>query len=477
MLTLHLENQIHHLIQPMKDIKCPNCGTTFHVDDTLYAAILEQIRTSEFNKEIERRMAEVREQFKTKEETVRTLAERAFEQRLSDKNLEMSQLQNEVTRLKGVIAGFDATMKSEISAIEAAQAKMLFEAVSSKDKVISELQGQIASSEEAHKVAILEERNALADNVREMEKKIIELELKLKADRLAAENRENQLREHHQLQLRDMNSEIDRLKDFKLRLSTKMVGETLEQHCSILFDQARSMGMYPDARFEKDNTAVEHSKGDFIFRDYIDGCEYVSIMFEMKNEMDATATKHRNDDFLEKLDKDRQRKGCEYAVLVSMLEQDNEMYNAGIVDKSYRYPKMIVIRPQFFLPVLRLICEASKKGFIERRALVQELELARNQTIDFAKFEERINRFRTTFSNNVTTAHKKFMAAYDGIDKIIESLERQIKALRDVKANFEASDQKLLKADEMVGENLTVKKLTHGNPSIRKMIEDAREEN
>ena len=156
MLTLHLENQIHHLIQPIKDIKCPNCGTTFHVDDTLYAAILEQIRTSEFNKEIERRMAEVREQFKTKEETVRTLAERAFEQRLSDKNLEMSQLQNEVTRLKGVIAGFDATMKSEISAIEAAQAKMLFEAVSSKDKVISELQGQIASSEEAHKVAILE---------------------------------------------------------------------------------------------------------------------------------------------------------------------------------------------------------------------------------------------------------------------------------------------------------------------------------
>ncbi|MDE5656435.1 MAG: DUF2130 domain-containing protein, partial [Muribaculaceae bacterium] len=262
-------------------------------------------------------------------------------------------------------------------------------------------------------------------------------------------------------------------RDCKLRLSTKMVGETLSQHCSVQFAQAQSMGLYPDASFDKDNTAVEHSKGDFIFRDYIDGVEYVSVMFEMKNEMDLTATKHRNDDFLEKLDKDRRLKGCEYAVLVSMLEQGNDLYDAGIVDKSHRYPKMIVIRPQFFLPVLRLISEGARKGFQERHALQKELEAARTQSMDFARFEEKLNRFRTQFSNNVAAAHKKFVAATEGIDKTIEALEKQIKALRDIKANFEASEQKLLKANEIADEDLTVKKLTYGNPTIRKMIQDA----
>ena len=259
-----------------------------------------------------------------------------------------------------------------------------------------------------------------------------------------------------------------------MRLSTKMVGETLEQHCSIQFAQAQSMGLYPNATFEKDNTAVEHSKGDFIFRDYIDGVECVSVMFEMKNEMDSTSAKHRNDDFLDKLDKDRQRKNCEYAVLVSMLEQGNELYDAGIVDKSHRYPKMIVIRPQFFLPVLRLISEGARRGFVERNALQKELNAARSQSMDFAKFEDKLNRFRTSFNNNITAAHKKFVAATEGIDKTIDALERQIKALRDIKASFEASEQRLLKANELADEDLTVKKLTYGNPTIRKMIDDAR---
>ena len=211
------------------------------------------------------------------------------------------------------------------------------------------MESQISNSAEAHKVAILEERNSMAADVQQKEKRIIELESKLESDKLAAEKREVQLREQHKLQLQDKEAEIERLRDYRLRLSTKMVGETLEQHCSIKFDEAQSMGLFPNATFVKDNQAVEGTKGDFIFRDYVDGEEYVSIMFEMKNEMDATTTKHRNDDFLEKLDKDRQRKNCEYAVLVSMLEQDNELYNNGIVDKSHRYPKMIVIRPQFFM--------------------------------------------------------------------------------------------------------------------------------
>ena len=350
----------------------------------------------------------------------------------------------------------------------------MFDSLSEKDKRIAELESKIASKDNEHRIAILEERTAGDSKIQRKEQEIVKLQAELKSEKLAAENRENQLRDQHKLQLKDKQDEIDRLKDFKMRLSTKMVGETLEQHCSTQFAQAQSMGLYPDAYFGKDNAVVEHSKGDFIFRDYVDGEEYVSIMFEMKNEVDTTATKHKNDDFLEKLDRDRNLKGCEYAVLVSMLEQGNELYDTGIVDKSYFRPKMIVIRPQFFLPVLRLITEAAKKGFKDRYALQKELAEARSQSMDFAKFEEKINKFRTSFNNNVTAAHKKFVAATEGIDKTIEALEKQIKALRDIKANFEASEQKLLKANELADEDLTVKKLTYGNPNIRKMIEDAK---
>lgn len=422
----------------MKDIRCPNCGTTFQLDDTAYAAILQQVRTAEFESAVSRRVTELRDQFKDKEAVVKANTEKAFEHRLSEKDMEMGRLRNEITRLQGLVAGADAAKRSELSALETAKAKELFAAVSGKDRLIAELQS------------------------------------KINAEQHAADKRESELRRQHQLQLSDKQAEIERLRDFRLRMSTKMVGETLEQHCAILFEQAQCNGLYPDATFEKDNTAVEHTKGDFIFRDYIDGTEYVSIMFEMKNEMDATAVKHRNEDFLDKLDKDRSRKGCEYAVLVSMLEQDSELYNSGIVDKSHRYPKMLVIRPQFFMPVLRLISEGARKGFLERHALVQELEAARNQSIDFSHFEEKLNRFRTAFGKSVTDAHKKFTAATDGIDKVIEALERQIRQLREVKANFEASEQKLLKANDLAEESLTVKKLTYGNPTVRRMIDDAK---
>ena len=454
----------------MKDIKCPKCGTVFQVDESDYAAILAQVR----NEELDRRIEELREQFRVKEQSVKLAAEKTFEGKLSQKDQEVSRLQNEITRLTGVISGYEATKKSELSELENKKTKELFDAVTEKDRLISRLEAEIANKDNEHRVAILKERSNGSVEIQKKQQEIVKLQADIESGRLAAENRENQLREQHKLQLQDKQDEIDRLKDFKMRLSTKMVGETLEQHCSIQFAQAQSMGLYPDATFEKDNTAVEHSKGDFIFRDYIDGVECVSVMFEMKNEMDSTSAKHRNDDFLDKLDKDRQRKNCEYAVLVSMLEQGNELYDAGIVDKSHRYPKMIVIRPQFFLPVLRLISEGARRGFVERNALQKELNAARSQSMDFAKFEDKLNRFRTSFNNNITAAHKKFVAATEGIDKTIDALERQIKALRDIKANFEASEQRLLQANELADEDLTVKKLTYGNPTIRKMIDDAR---
>ncbi|MDE6084534.1 MAG: DUF2130 domain-containing protein [Muribaculaceae bacterium] len=460
----------------MKDITCPKCGTVFQVDESHYAEILSQVRTKEFDNELSRREKELQKQFEIQKESLRLSTEKEFEQQLARKEIEIGELTTKITRLDGVIAGSEANLKSKLSELETRKQEEFYKAIEKKKDEITELEKQLRNKDSEHKLALLEERNRGNEVLQNKENEIVRLKLELDSNRLAAENRESQLREQYKMQLDDKQAEIERLKDFKMRLSTKMVGETLEQHCANLFANAQSLGLYPDALFIKDNTVMDHSKGDFIFRDYIDETEYVSVMFEMKNEMDTTATKHRNDDFLDKLDKDRRKKGCEYAVLVSMLEQDSELYNSGIVDKSYRYPKMLVIRPQFFLPVLRLITEGSRKGFAERESLRRELEAARSHSLDFAKFEDKINRFRTSFNNNVMAAHKKFTAATEGIDKTIEALEKQIKALRDIKANFEASEQKLLKANEIADENLTVKKLTHGNPNIRRLIEEAADE-
>lgn len=459
----------------MKDIECPKCGTTFQVDDSTYESIVAHVRNKVFDQELQKRLDELNERFKSQEETIRLKAEREYEQRLAAIALEQGKLQTEITRLNGMVSGYEADKRSAMARLEAQKSKELFDAIAEKDRRISELEAANSSKDSEHRIKLLEQKNAGEAALQGKIQEITELRAELRSDRLAAEKREAEVREAHKQQLEDKQAEIDRLKDFKLRLSTKMVGETLEQHCATLFAQAQSLGLYPEAEFGKDNTVVEHSKGDFVFRDFVEGQEYVSVMFEMKNEQDATAVKHRNDDFLDKLDRDRRQKGCEYAVLVSMLEQDSELYNGGIVDKSHRYPKMLVIRPQFFLPVLRLITEASRKGFTERFALVQELETARSQSHDFTKFEERINKFRTAFGNSVAAAHKKFTAATEGIDKTIEALEKQIKALRDIKANFEASEQKLLRANEMADEDLTVKKLTHGAPSVRRLIEDSAE--
>lgn len=455
------------------NITCPNCNTTIPIDETAYAALLSQVRTKEFNEEVERRMKEISRQQEVIEESAKLKAEKEFETRLAAKDNEINRLQNDKTRLDGELQNSASKLEAALANLRNEKDSELKEAVAAKEQIISQLKQSLAAQEKETQVKVLEAQKDLNSQLNDKDKKIGELEARMKADQYASQAKELQIKELHKQQLQDKQDEIDRLKDFKLRMSTKMIGETLEQHCFLEFRRAKSYGQFPDATFEKDNTVAEGTKGDFIFRDYVDGKECVSVMFEMKNETDTTATRHKNDHFLEKLHKDREKKGCEFAVLVSMLEQGNELYDGGIVDVSFQYPKMLVIRPQFFLPVLRLISEGARKGFIETRELRAELEIARSESHDLSKFEEKINKFSTDFGKYVSAAQSKYKSAKEGIDKIITNLERQIALLREVKKNFDTSEEKLLKANEYVGEQLTVKKLTHGAPSIRKMIEEA----
>lgn len=443
----------------MKELVCPNCNTTFQVDESTYALILEQVRGKEFNTEVNRRIIELQQQFTDDREKLRLQLEKAHDKTVAAKDKVAMELQAQIDILKAKLDNFETRKTAEI-----------LKCMAQKDKDISILREQLAGKDSEIKIKVMEERNHLNNQIRDKEKDILELQSKLELQESMAVTREMQLKEQQKLLLQSKQEEIDRLKDFKMRLSTKMVGETLEQHCATEFEKARAMGLYPDALFGKDNTVVDGTKGDFIFRDFINGTEYVSVMFEMKNETDSTVGKHRNDDFLQKLDKDRTKKNCEYAVLVSMLEQDNELYNIGMVDKSHLYPKMIVIRPQFFMPVLRLITQASRKGFMEQQVLLQQLAEANSYSADFKQFEKNINRFREDFGKNITAAKAKFAKAYSGIDKAIESMEKQIRTLREIKENFEASEQRLLKSGEIVDERLTVKRLTHGAPEIRKKM-------
>lgn len=443
----------------MKELICPNCNTTFQVDESTYALILDQVRGKEFNAEVSRRAAELKQQLTAEKDKLLLQLEKAHDKTVAEKDKVVMELRAQIDILNARLNSFETQKSADI-----------LKCVAQKDKEINGLKEQLAGKDSEVKIKVMEARNALNVQIRDKEKDILELQSELKVQKSMSQTREMQLKEQQKLLLQSKQDEIDRLKDFKMRLSTKMVGETLEQHCATLFEQARAMGLYPNAQFGKDNTVVEGTKGDFIFRDFINGTEYVSIMFEMKNETDDTVGKHRNDDFLQKLDKDRTKKNCEYAVLVSMLEQDNDLYNTGIVDKSHLYPKMIVIRPQFFMPVLRLITQASSKGFAEQQALLQQLAEANSYSADFKQFEKNINRFREDFGKNLTAAKAKFAKAYSGLDKAIESMEKQIRTLREIKENFEASEQRLLKSGDIVDERLTVKRLTHGAPEIRKKM-------
>ena len=351
-------------------------------------------------------------------------------------------------------------LKAKIESMVQTNALELAGELAKKDKEISELKSTISQSKDACHIAVLEEQQKAQDALKEKENKIVELTGMVNQQKNEAALRENSIKETYEIQLKKKQEEVDYYKDLKTRMSTKMVGETLEIHCSTEFNRMRPL--FPNAYFEKDNDASGGSKGDFIFRDYEDGFEYISIMFEMKNEMDQTATKHKNEDFLKKLDDDRKAKKCEFAVLVSLLEPESELYNTGIVDMSHRYPKMYVIRPQFFIPLITLLVQTSKKSIEYQR----QLAIARSQSVDVTNFESRLNDFKEKFANNYRLASEKFKTAIDEIDKSITHLQKIKEALVGSERNLRLANDK--------ADSLTIKKLTYNNPTMKEKFKEAR---
>lgn len=469
------------------ELRCPNCQATFEVDESHYNALLAQVRNSEFEAELQRRLGELAELYRVEElkrqteERNRELAARnEADVALAAKDREIGALASQISELKAQLKGFEAVRKADMAGAKADSERKIIELKAENLKEVAELKEkrakEIAELKESNAKEIARLKENRIEELHNQEKKIAELSAKLESDRLVAQNRELELREQHKVLMRAKEEELERYKDMKSRLSTKMLGETLEQHCQNVFNIARSQGGFRSAYFEKDNDASGGTKGDFIFRDYIDGEECLSIMFEMKNEDDRTATKHRNEDFFAKLDKDRREKGCEYAVLVSMLEADSDLYNEGIVDVSYKYEKMYVIRPQFFMSLISLLSQSSRRGAETIVGLRRELSVAKAQSIDVTKFEEKRDRFAAEFMKFIEAHRKKHDEAIGTIDKAIEDAEKQIERLRKIKSLFETSTGKLVRAGEVMENDFTIKKLTHGNPTMKALFADARED-
>ncbi len=434
----------------MKELKCPQCGSVFSVDEADYASIVSQVKTQEFEAEIKSRLDEIEKQNATKQEAEALKLSQEFQGKLNSKDIELSQKANEIAMLQTQINSFNQTKQLEL---DAERSKM--------NEEIARLKSVIEQNENMIRMAVLEEQNKAKDIIQEKENSLIELRSQIDVNQKEATIREANIKEDYERQLKQKQELVDYYKDMKAKLSTKMIGESLEAHCSNEFNLVRT-SMFPNAYFDKDNDASHGSKGDFIFRDYADGIEYISIMFEMKNEMDETATKHKNDDFLAKLDKDRREKNCEYAVLVSLLEPDNDFYNNGIVDVSYKYPKMFVVRPQFFMPIISLLTQASRKSVEYQRELI----LAKQQSIDVTNFENKLNDFRNKFGGHYQHACDKFNKAIEEIDKTIKSLQKMKEDL--------LSSENYLRLANNDTESLTIKKLTHGNPTMKQKFEEAR---
>lgn len=402
----------------MQEIKCPKCGEVFQVDESGYAAIVKQVRDKEFSKEIQSRETQFESEKDNAVQLARLEVEKAFNEKLSQKEAELNQTEilkdKEIADLKNQLATFDKDKELEIH------------------KLVTKLNTEL--TEKDNHIAMLKGEKALTEK---------ECQLK-----------EQSLKDQYEEKLRFKDEEIARYKDFKSKLSTKMVGESLEQHCEIEFNQLRATG-FKNAYFEKDNDAKTGSKGDYIFRDKDEnGIEFISIMFEMKNEMDTTSTKKKNEDFLKELDKDRREKNCEYAVLVSLLEPESELYNSGIVDMSHRYPKMYVIRPQFFIPIITLLRNAAGNSLEYRK----ELEIIKAQNIDISNFESEMNDFKDKFSRNFRLASEKFQKAIDEIDKTIDHLQKTKEALLSSENNLRLANSK--------AEDLSIKRLTKNNPTM-----------
>ena len=405
----------------MQEIRCPKCGEVFQVDESGYDQIAQQVRDREFEKELDRRKKELDAQREQELEIIRLQEEKEHTASITQKDAEISE----------------------------------------KDQKIAELQAKLDASETAKKLAVAE---AIEQKNAELSQKATEIaDLKGELKNKATESRlsEKSLQEQYEEKLKLKDEQIEYYKDFKARQSTKMISESLEQHCLTQFNAIR-MTAFPNAYFEKDNEVVEGSKGDFVFRDFTEeGMEYISIMFEMKNEADSTAEKHRNSDFFEKLHKDRNRKKCEYAVLVSMLESDSERYNAGIVEVP-QYEKMYVVRPQCFLPIIQILRDVARRTIEDRKALIAE----RNKNIDITNFEEELISFKTRFGQNILNSQKKFQEAIDAIDKSIKDLVKVKEALNLSIKHLGAADNKL--------EDLTIRKLTRNNPTMKGLFEEAR---
>lgn len=471
----------------MQKIKCPKCGEVFQVDESGYAAIVKQVRDKEFQKEINERI----EAFKVEKQSAVKLAISEIE----------SKKDKEILQLKNDLKDAESKKQTETERVTSLKDKQIAE----KDNLIAQLQGQLQTNKANIQLTV-------EKAVQEKEKEIVQLKADLKQqetkkqlelDKIssskdieisnlkgelqfnksnteleiqkAIQNKENtinnlqnqislkekewelkekSLQEKYAEEIKHREEEIAFYKDFKARQSTKMIGESLEQHCSIEFNKLRSTA-FRNAYFEKDNDIKTGSKGDFIYRESSDeGIEFISIMFEMKNEADTTATKHRNEDFLKELDKDRNEKKCEYAVLVTMLEADNELYNSGIVDMSYKYPKMYIIRPQFFIPLITILRNAALNSLNYRK----ELEIVREQNIDITDFEKNLNEFKDKFSRNYELASDKFKKAIEEIDKTIDHLQKTKEALLSSENNLRLANNK--------AEDLSIKKLTKNNPTM-----------
>lgn len=389
----------------MNEIKCPNCGTIFQIDESDYASIVKQVRDSEFNKEITLRDKEYQKDKENSIKLVQIELEKKYSDEINKKELTITNLQNEL-KLK-----------------DTNQELILKNALSEKEKEINDLNNKLENSSNTY---LLKEKS---------------------------------LKEQYEDKIKSKDEQIAYYKDFKAKQSTKMIGESLEQHCNNEFNKLRPL--FGNVYFEKDNDIKTGSKGDFIFREYDeDGIEIISIMFEMKNEADETSSKHKNEDFLKELDKDRKEKKCEYAVLVSLLEIDNEYYNTGIVDMSHRYPKMYVIRPQFFIPLITLLRGAA----LNTLGYKKELQIVQNQNIDISHFEDNINSFKEGFGRNYRLASEKFKKAIEEIDKSMDHLQKIKDALISSENNLRLANNKI--------DDLTIKKLTSNSPTVAKMFEE-----
>lgn len=423
-------------------IKCPECGKEFKLTDNDYLDIIKQVKDKEFEREL-----------KSREELI-----------LSRKETELTQAIAEAEKKYTVMISADkeeiARLKQKIENNEHDKQAALTIALSRKDFEIADLKSKLVMADADKALAKKQEADKYIEKLSKQKETIIELQNELKNQDNESIIKQQSLKREYEEKLRFKDEEIERYKDFKLKQSNKLVGESLEQHCEIEFNKIRSAG-FQNALFEKDNDASSGTKGDYVFRDFEDDVEYISIMFEMKNEMENSINKHKNEDFLDKLNKDRNEKKCEYAVLVSMLEPDNELYNSGIVDLSYRFPKMYVIRPQFFIPMITLLRNAARNQLSYRKQLMT----MENQNIDVSNFENQMNDFKEKFGRNYRLASEKFMAAIEDIDKTIKQLEK-------TKADLISSSNQLRLANDKA-EDLSIKRLTKNNPTMKQMFLEA----